>query len=186
MKFESIDFQGGDVNHLPKASLTYLCQYNDEDGNLVEAPVTARYTVEDEQIGSNIILSSEDFVPAELQPAIALAVKNHMVVNMVGAESKSVEWERTDSMTAMNHLMEAERLFREEAEGQKDAKYKQAALDDAEAVAKVIQVIENGENHETVVCSICHKDCNSQNSHLHQGERIGDECCWDERLRASE
>lgn len=37
-----------------------------------------------------------------------------------------------------------------------------------------------------VRCSICHEPRNAAKAHLHQGEYIGDECCWDERLRASE
>jgi|694.fasta_scaffold139348_2 hypothetical protein len=36
------------------------------------------------------------------------------------------------------------------------------------------------------VCSICHMACNPVKAHLHQGEYIGDECCWDDRLKASE
>lgn len=38
----------------------------------------------------------------------------------------------------------------------------------------------------TVVCAICHNPCLKRTAHLHQGEQIGDECCWDERLKASE
>lgn len=38
----------------------------------------------------------------------------------------------------------------------------------------------------TVKCKRCKELCNADQAHLHQGEWIGDECCWDERLRASE
>ena len=38
----------------------------------------------------------------------------------------------------------------------------------------------------TVTCTICGKDCAAATAHLHQGQWIGDECCWDDRLRASE
>lgn len=37
-----------------------------------------------------------------------------------------------------------------------------------------------------VLCSICHEYCDANQAHVHNGEWIGDECCWDERLRASE
>ena len=37
-----------------------------------------------------------------------------------------------------------------------------------------------------VTCKLCHNLCNPDTAHLHQGGWIGDECCWDERLRASE
>jgi hypothetical protein len=37
-----------------------------------------------------------------------------------------------------------------------------------------------------VTCSLCGKNCNADGAHLHGGEWIGDECCWDERLRSSE
>jgi len=36
------------------------------------------------------------------------------------------------------------------------------------------------------ICSICHAPCNPVTAHLHQGEYIGDECCWDDRMKASE
>ena len=39
---------------------------------------------------------------------------------------------------------------------------------------------------KTVRCSLCGKQCSMKTAHLHQAEWIGDECCWDERLRASE
>lgn len=38
----------------------------------------------------------------------------------------------------------------------------------------------------SVPCSLCGKPCAASRAHLHQGTWIGDECCWDERLRASE
>lgn len=37
-----------------------------------------------------------------------------------------------------------------------------------------------------VTCSICGESVPKATAHLHQGKWIGDECCWDERLRASE
>ena len=39
---------------------------------------------------------------------------------------------------------------------------------------------------ETVVCEFCHELVPAKTAHLHQGKWVGDECCWDERLRASE
>lgn len=38
----------------------------------------------------------------------------------------------------------------------------------------------------TVECSICHQSTNAMTAHRHQDRWIGDDCCWDERLRASE
>jgi len=38
----------------------------------------------------------------------------------------------------------------------------------------------------TVSCSICHSLVLASTAHLHQNEWIGDDCCWDERLRSSE
>ena len=35
-------------------------------------------------------------------------------------------------------------------------------------------------------CSICGETCDPKTVHFHQGDTIGDECCWDERLRSSE
>jgi hypothetical protein len=43
---------------------------------------------------------------------------------------------------------------------------------------------------KTVRCVICGQQCLLKNAHLHSGddgdEWIGDECCWDDRLHASE
>ena len=36
-----------------------------------------------------------------------------------------------------------------------------------------------------VVCSLCHKNTPATTAHLHQNQWIG-ECCWDNRLHASE
>lgn len=41
-------------------------------------------------------------------------------------------------------------------------------------------------NENTKICSICGNLCAGITAHLHQGRYIGDECCWDERLKASE
>lgn len=42
------------------------------------------------------------------------------------------------------------------------------------------------EEESTVTCSLCSKPCKERTAHVHQDEWIGDECCWDERLRATE
>lgn len=39
---------------------------------------------------------------------------------------------------------------------------------------------------KAVVCSVCKNEALEEKAHLHQEEWIGDECCWDERLRSSE
>ena len=41
-------------------------------------------------------------------------------------------------------------------------------------------------DEDTVVCRLCFKLCRAGTAHLHQGVWIGEECCWDERLRSSE
>lgn len=37
-----------------------------------------------------------------------------------------------------------------------------------------------------VPCKLCSKQVDFKTAHLHQGAYVGDECCWDERLRATE
>ena len=37
-----------------------------------------------------------------------------------------------------------------------------------------------------VQCSVCKQWVDPKKAHRHQGGWIGDECCWDERLRSSE
>ncbi|HET6285747.1 MAG TPA: hypothetical protein VFG15_03215 [Amycolatopsis sp.] len=38
----------------------------------------------------------------------------------------------------------------------------------------------------TVECKFCGKDVPIHSAHPHQGTYVGDECCWDERLRSTE
>jgi len=38
----------------------------------------------------------------------------------------------------------------------------------------------------TIICSTCHRPTAANAAHLHQGEWIGDNCCWDDRLKSSE
>jgi hypothetical protein len=37
-----------------------------------------------------------------------------------------------------------------------------------------------------VLCKFCHKDVPMATAHAHDGGWVGDECCWDERLRSTE
>lgn len=39
---------------------------------------------------------------------------------------------------------------------------------------------------ETVECKFCHQQVPAETAHLHQGTWVGDDCCWDERLRMTE
>jgi len=42
------------------------------------------------------------------------------------------------------------------------------------------------EKEPTVACKFCGKWVPAKTAHLHDGAWVGDECCWDERLRSSE
>jgi len=42
------------------------------------------------------------------------------------------------------------------------------------------------EHYATAPCCTCGEPCLLSTAHLHQGQWIGDECCWEERLRSSE
>lgn len=37
-----------------------------------------------------------------------------------------------------------------------------------------------------LTCSFCHKPIDPTTAHRHNGSYVGDECCWDERLRTTE
>lgn len=39
---------------------------------------------------------------------------------------------------------------------------------------------------DTVTCKFCHEQVPARTAHRHDGGYVGDECCWDERLRATE
>ena len=39
---------------------------------------------------------------------------------------------------------------------------------------------------DTVYCKFCGEPTLAAYAHLHEGECVGDECCWDERLRSTE
>jgi hypothetical protein len=38
---------------------------------------------------------------------------------------------------------------------------------------------------ELVLCRFCQRECPASTAHRHQSGWVGDECCWDERLRAT-
>ena len=66
---------------------------------------------------------------------------------------------------------------------------RKADRDQEDAIRSAIRAaIDKGEigPRKTVACSLCGNPCDAGKAHLHQGKWIGDECCWDERLRASE
>lgn len=59
----------------------------------------------------------------------------------------------------------------------------------AEEVAAFWDAVENvttEQEQKTVVCKFCRKETDPYTAHLHQEEWVGDECCWDERLRSTE
>jgi len=67
--------------------------------------------------------------------------------------------------------------------------FDKAAPDDERNVKKAIRAaLDKGEigPKKTATCSLCGKPCAAMEAHLHQGKLIGDECCWDDRLKASE
>lgn len=35
-------------------------------------------------------------------------------------------------------------------------------------------------------CKLCRKPCAAETAHRHDGGWVGDECCWDERLKSTE
>lgn len=48
------------------------------------------------------------------------------------------------------------------------------------------ETIEVEDAEETVKCRYCGEQVPVATAHQHDGDWIGDECCWDERLRSSE
>lgn len=47
------------------------------------------------------------------------------------------------------------------------------------------EVEEDDPEEETVACTFCHKQVSATAAHLHQGSWVGDDCCWNERLRST-
>jgi hypothetical protein len=45
---------------------------------------------------------------------------------------------------------------------------------------------EDPDEEEAVLCKFCRHQVPARTAHLHQGGWVGDECCWDERLRSTE
>lgn len=52
--------------------------------------------------------------------------------------------------------------------------------------SQALSVANYFEKQSLVTCCVCKHECFVNTAHLHQGEYIGDECCWDERLKSSE
>lgn len=40
--------------------------------------------------------------------------------------------------------------------------------------------------YPTVTCKFCGRQVSERTAHRHQDAWVGDECCWDERLRVTE
>lgn len=67
-----------------------------------------------------------------------------------------------------------------------DAIQNAADADLQNAVEVWVDEYEVVESKKMIECSLCGKPCEGKTAHLHQGEYIGDDCCWDPRLKASE
>lgn len=46
--------------------------------------------------------------------------------------------------------------------------------------------IKKEKKQRRVRCKFCNRLCNKNTAHLHQGLWVGNECCWDDRLKSSE
>ena len=46
--------------------------------------------------------------------------------------------------------------------------------------------IDAPQDDDTVACKFCRQEVAVSTAHLHDGEYVGADCCWDERLRATE
>jgi len=82
----------------------------------------------------------------------------------------------------------------EELDRQK-AKFAQELVDATDKIVEINHMLNEIEREKsgiymkmghTVICKLCKKTVPAATAHLHQGEYIGDECCWDERLRSTE
>lgn len=54
------------------------------------------------------------------------------------------------------------------------------------AQEEIAEILMEANKLPAVRCNLCHKLAQTNTAHLHQNHYIGDECCWDEQLRASE
>jgi len=51
---------------------------------------------------------------------------------------------------------------------------------------EVDSIDHDGTGVDAVNCSLCGNWTPADTAHLHRGKWVGDECCWDERLRSTE
>ncbi|MHC4647802.1 MAG: hypothetical protein ACYTBJ_20255 [Planctomycetota bacterium] len=68
--------------------------------------------------------------------------------------------------------------------------HNQCGCSGADALSIAIRAIkrlpEDHEDFNNVDCKFCGVPTPAKTAHLHQGEFVGDDCCWDERLRVTE
>ena len=57
---------------------------------------------------------------------------------------------------------------------------------DSDVIGEVVNKVMEHYQDMFIECSLCGCLCDREKSHLHQGGIIGDNCCWDDRLKASE
>lgn len=70
--------------------------------------------------------------------------------------------------------------------GEITAKEMVDALEAVGSESSFFELDKDGNPMDEMRCSLCGRVINPDKAHLHQEDFIGDECCWDERLRASE
>lgn len=59
-------------------------------------------------------------------------------------------------------------------------------LHDTENVSLLLDYIRVTLSAKTIVCKFCGQKANANTAHAHDGGWVGDECCWDNRLRNTE
>ena len=104
----------------------------------------------------------------------------HAVSRVFDFDATTAELARAEFRDEPNGGKAAERAEREFGELTKGMADARRATGTAWGNAK------RADESKTTMCSLCGKPCDARKAHLHQGKLVGDECCWDDRLRASE
>ena len=68
-------------------------------------------------------------------------------------------------------------------------RYKQESIDEAARKAQnliSLALCSGSLDSSTVTCLICQKQVPGSTAHRYQDAYVGDACCWDDRLKASE
>jgi hypothetical protein len=109
-----------------------------------------------------------------------------LVVVLENADTP-LPWEECEALFAEHIQPKAKEIAHYALSGPAESDDDDELLAQTKAAHQKIKEIleEAGVLIKTVPCKFCGREVPEKTAHLHEGAWVGDECCWDERLRTT-